>query len=61
MKFWDASAVIPLLANEPTRPRMLEILEDDPQVLIWWGTPVEIASALARLEREKLLPSFTLV
>jgi uncharacterized protein len=55
VKFWDASAVIPLLANEPTRPRMLEILEDDPQVLIWWGTPVEIASALARLEREKLL------
>lgn len=55
MKFWDASAVLPLLANEPARPRMLEILDDDPQVLVWWGTPVEIASALARLERDKLL------
>jgi len=55
MKFWDASAVIPLLTNEPTRPRILEILDHDPQALIWWGTPVEIASALARLERDKLL------
>ena len=55
MRFWDASAVIPLLAMEPTRPRLLELLEQDPQVLIWWGTTIEIASALARREREKLL------
>ena len=55
MKFWDASAVIPLLANEPSREHMLEQLEQDPQVLIWWGTTVEVASALARREREKLL------
>jgi predicted nucleic acid-binding protein len=55
MKFWDASAVIPLLAHEPRRERLLELLERDPQVLIWWGTPVEIASALARRERDKLL------
>jgi hypothetical protein len=53
MKFWDSSAVMPLLADEPTRKSMLQLLQQDPQVLIWWGTPVEIASALARLEREK--------
>lgn len=34
---------------------MLEQLEQDPQVLIWWGTTVEVASALARREREKVL------
>lgn len=55
MKFWDSSAVIPLLADEPTRKSMLQLLQQDPQVLIWWGTPIEIASALARLEREKAL------
>ncbi|TLY58043.1 MAG: type II toxin-antitoxin system VapC family toxin [Gammaproteobacteria bacterium] len=55
MKFWDASAIIPLLADEPTRERLLKILEADPEMLAWWGTPVEIASALARREREKLL------
>jgi hypothetical protein len=47
--------VIPLLALEATRARLLELLEQDPQVLIWWGTTVEIASALARREREQLL------
>jgi hypothetical protein len=55
VKFWDASAIIPLLADEPTRERLLELLEADPEILAWWGTPVEIASALARREREKLL------
>jgi predicted nucleic acid-binding protein len=55
MRFWDASAVIPLLANEPARDRLLELFEQDPQLLTWWGTTVEIASALARRERENLL------
>ncbi len=55
MKFWDASAIIPLLADEPARAQLLALLEHDPLVLIWWGTTVEIASALARRERDKLL------
>ncbi len=55
VRFWDASAIIPLLADEPTREQLLELLEADPEMLAWWGTPVEIASALARREREQLL------
>jgi uncharacterized protein len=55
MKFWDASAIIPLLADEPTREGLLTVLEDDPQIVAWWGTSVEIASALARRERENLI------
>jgi uncharacterized protein len=55
MRFWDASAIIPLLVGEPTRQRLLTLLEEDPQMLAWWGTPVEIASALARRERERVL------
>lgn len=55
MKFWDASAIIPLLADELARDRLLEILEDDSEIVAWWGTPVEIASAIARRERDKLL------
>jgi predicted nucleic acid-binding protein len=57
MKFWDASAIIPLLADEPSRERLLDLIEADPEILAWWGTPVEIASALARREREKQLNS----
>ena len=55
MKFWDTSAILPLLADESTREGLLEILEDDPQIVAWWGTSVEIASALARREREGLI------
>jgi predicted nucleic acid-binding protein len=55
VKFWDASAITPLLAEEPTRDHLLNLLRDDADILAWWGTPVEIASALARREREGLL------
>jgi predicted nucleic acid-binding protein len=55
VKYWDASAIIPLIAAEPTRDHLLKLLEKDSDMLAWWGTPVEIASALARREREGLL------
>jgi predicted nucleic acid-binding protein len=55
MKFWDSSALLPLLVDEPSRERLMALLEEDAEVLAWWGTPVEIASALARREREGLL------
>jgi predicted nucleic acid-binding protein len=55
LKYWDASAITPLLAEEPTRDYLLHLVDQDPDMLVWWGTPVEIASALARREREGLL------
>ena len=55
MKYWDASAITPLIAEEPTRDYLLRLLEQDADMLAWWGTPVELASALARREREGLL------
>jgi len=55
MRFWDASAITPLLSEEPARKRLLEFLDEDADIIAWWGTPVEIASALSRREREGLL------
>lgn len=55
MKFWDASAIVPLLVDEPPRESLLDLLEGDPLVLVWWGTPVECTSAVARREREQSL------
>jgi uncharacterized protein len=55
MRFWDSSALLPLFVDEPTRDRLIALLESDGDVLSWWGTPLEIASALARRERESLL------
>lgn len=55
MKFWDASAVIPLFLEEPETPRMLEIARTDGGMVAWWGTVVECRSAVARLRREAIL------
>ena len=51
MKFWDASAIVPLLVAETTTRRMQALARRDADMLVWWGSEVECASALARLER----------
>jgi uncharacterized protein len=51
VKFWDASAIVPLLVAEPTTPRLQTLARRDPDMLVWWGSEVECVSALARLER----------
>ncbi|HZI64549.1 MAG TPA: PIN domain-containing protein, partial [Thermoanaerobaculia bacterium] len=51
MRFWDSSAVVPLLVREDATPRMLRLWQREDAVMVWWGTRLECASALARLER----------
>lgn len=48
--FWDASAIIPLCA-ETQASRIADKLFQQYEMFIWWGTPVEVRSALARLLR----------
>jgi predicted nucleic acid-binding protein len=55
VKFWDASAIMPLLVAEPTTRRLQGLAARDPDMLVWWGSAVECASALARLERAAAL------
>ncbi len=55
MKFWDASAIVPLLVVEDTTPSLQALARGDSDMLAWWGSRVECASALARLERGALL------
>jgi predicted nucleic acid-binding protein len=55
MRFWDASAVLPLLVPERRSKVLAGYLKEDPAAAVWWGTRVECASALARLERETRL------
>ncbi|MFN0074710.1 MAG: type II toxin-antitoxin system VapC family toxin [Chloroflexota bacterium] len=52
MRFWDASAVVPLILGEPATNDMLELRRQDPEIAVWWGTRVECASALSRRSRE---------
>ena len=55
MKFWDSSAIVPLLVVEQQRDELLALLQRDPRMLVWWGTLVECTAALARREREGAL------
>ncbi len=52
MRFWDSSALVPLLIEEPESAEMNRLLEADDEMALWWGTPTECWSALARRERE---------
>lgn len=54
MRFWDTSALVPLLAQEPATPAAQRLYGDRPAV-VWWATSVECASAIARLERDAAL------
>lgn len=51
MNFWDSSALVALLVSEPASDRLLREIDDPGSVMVWWGTIVECASALARMRR----------
>jgi predicted nucleic acid-binding protein len=55
MKFWDASAIVPLLVAETQTRQLLSIAAKDSVMLVWWGSEVECNSALARRERDGAL------
>ena len=55
MRFWDSSAIVPLVIDEPGRATLLEMLETDPVMVVWWGTSIELVSAVSRREREGAL------
>jgi len=51
--FWDASAVVPLLLEEPQSGPIEKIIRKNPGMALWYGTRVECLSALNRRQREK--------
>ncbi len=52
MKFWDASALVPLVVDQAATQRLHAVVARDADMFVWWGTKIECVSALARLERE---------
>jgi hypothetical protein len=55
MRFWDSSALVPLLIRQNASDRVDPWFTADPGVALWMLTPVEITSALWRLVREDAL------
>jgi predicted nucleic acid-binding protein len=57
LAFWDTSALVPLCVRQSTTPPAIALYKSY-EAVVWWTTPIEIASALARLVRMKqIVPS----
>ena len=52
MRFWDASAIVPLVCRERLSQRSRFLYREDPRLLVWTLTPTEVLSALSRKRRE---------
>ena len=53
MRFWDSSAIVPLLIRQPQSARVDEWWVQDADVVLWTLSLVEVTSALWRLVRER--------
>jgi predicted nucleic acid-binding protein len=51
MKFWDSSALVPLLVEESSSPALRALLRDDPTLVVWRLAGTEVVSALWRRRR----------
>lgn len=57
MRFWDSSAIVPILYPETKSETLLALLREDVEMALAWSTPVECASAICRRHRAQPIPS----
>jgi len=56
VRFWDSSAVVPLVVQQATSADAEGWLAEDAAVVVWSLTIVEVVSALRRLVRDGRMP-----
>ena len=54
MRFWDASALLPLLVQERATEIAARLLRTDPDIIVAWTATIECASACVRRHRERV-------
>ena len=52
MRYWDASALVPLVVAEPPSDDVRGWLAEDPHIITWAWTRAEIVSAIERRSKE---------
>jgi predicted nucleic acid-binding protein len=58
VRFWDTSALVPLILPSSRSTRAARLVREDLGITVWWATHTECVSACARLEREgRLTPA----
>ncbi len=55
MKFWDASAVVPLIVQEEKTEYCIKQFRDDEDAIVWTLSKIEVFSALCRRFRDNSL------
>ena len=55
MRYWDSSALVPVIVDEPRSSLVRGWLAEDDQVVTWIWTRAEVVSAIERRRREGLL------
>jgi predicted nucleic acid-binding protein len=51
VRFWDSSALVPLLVPEAMSRSLQGLYQRDPVMFAWWATEIECTSAIARGQR----------
>jgi predicted nucleic acid-binding protein len=54
--FWDSSALVPLLIQQSSSANVRQLTRNF-EVIVWWSTPIEVKSTLARLIRMSQITS----
>ena len=49
--FWDTSVIVPLCCQQNLSQTVRKLWRETDHVVVWWGTTVEVRSAISRLHR----------
>ena len=53
--FWDTSAIVLLCCQQNLSQSVRKLWRETARVVVWWGTTVEVCSAISRLHREGVI------
>jgi predicted nucleic acid-binding protein len=53
--FWDTSAIVPLCCQQKLSQGIRRLWRETAHVVMWWGTTVEVRSAISRLHGEGVI------
>jgi predicted nucleic acid-binding protein len=52
ISFWDTSSIVPLCCQQELSQQMQQLWRETRRAVVWWGTTVEVQSAISRLQDE---------
>jgi predicted nucleic acid-binding protein len=55
VRYWDSSGLVALIVSQRATNDVRSLLSEDPVLLCWLLSDVEVSSALARLDRERAM------